>query len=203
MAIKGLSRPFFGKYTLEANGLVTYASGISGGEAVEYSASIETTEDNPLYADNRIAENDFGTFKSGKISIGTSDLEAAVAKYILNLKAVTRTIGTGEAATTVQETVYDDDAKAVPLGFGIIEEHQINNETVYRAVILCKIVLNIPEDAATTRADKIDWQTKTIEGTIQRSEENSENYKHPWKLDAWFPSEAAAEAYLKAVLGIA
>lgn len=198
MAIKGLSKPYFGNYAINASGAAEYTEGVSGGEAIEYSASIETSDDNPLYADNNIKENDHGTFSSGTLSLGTADLTAAASKFLLGAKTVTRTMG----EKTVSETVYDDDAKATPKGFGIIEMHQINNSDTFRAVILCKVIMNIPEDAATTKGESVDWQTKTIEGTIQRSDENTANYKHPWKIEAWFATEEEAEEYLKTVLGV-
>lgn len=200
MAIKGLSIPVFGKYTFNAaTKTVTYTNGIIGGHAIEYTISVESTEDNPLHADNRVVENDVGKFSSGKLSLGTDDLPAAVSKYILGLKEVSETV---EGLTEVTETIYDDEAVAPELGFGIIEMHQKNGVDIFKAVILCRITMNIPEDKATTKGKSIEWQTKTIEGTIQRSEENTAQRKQPWKREAWFDTEDEALLYLKAMLGV-
>src|SRR5699024_5451708 len=46
----------------------------------------------------------------------------------------------------------------------------------------------------------IEWQTKEVEGTVNRSDENTTNYKHPWKREAWFDTHDAAMAYLRTVL---
>ena len=92
--------------------------------------------------------------------------------------------------------------KQTPKGFGIIETHQINDVDRYRAVILCKTTMAIPAEAATTKGESIEWQTKEIEGTITRSDENTENYKHPWKREAWFDTEKEAMEYLKTILNV-
>jgi hypothetical protein len=200
MAIKGLSIPVFGKYNYNSTTkVVTYTDGIIGGGAIEYTISVESTENNPLYIDNKVGENDIGKFSSGTLSLGTDDLMAEVSKYLLGLKEKNITV---VGLTEVVETIYDDDAVAPELGFGIIEMHQKNNVDKYKAVIITRVNMSIPEDTATTKGEAVEWQTKTIEGTIQRSEEVSENYNHPWKREAWFNTEADALTYLKTVLGV-
>lgn len=197
MAIKGLARPVFGEYGYDGS-KVTYSKGIVAGNAIEYSAEIETSDDNPLYGDNRIIENDYGTFNKGTLTLNTSDMDQELSKALLGVKEVKRTVG----ETQVTELVYDDDAKQTPKGFGIIETHQINDKNKYRAVILAKVTPKIPAEAATTKGETVEWQTKEIECTILRSEEVSENYNHPWKFEAWFDSEEEAFKYLKTVLGV-
>ena len=199
-AIKGLSIPVFGKYNYNATTkAVTYTNGIIGGHAIEYTISIESTENNPLNGDNRVIENDVGKFSTGTLSLGTDDLTAAVSKFLLGLKEASVTV---EGVTGVTETIYDDDAIAPELGFGIIEMHQKDGVDKYKAVILCRVTMSLPEDTATTKGQSIEWQTKTIEGTLQRSEEVSTNYNHPWRREAWFTTEADALAYLKTILGV-
>lgn len=198
MAIKGLSIPVFGRYHNE-NGVVTYTDGMVNPHAVSYQISLTAGDNNPFYADNRIVENDVGMFSSGILKLETDDFTAETSKYLLGLKEVTRTYGESKTVTTL---VYDDSQKSPVLGYGIIEEHQINEVNKYKAVILKKVVFGIPEDAATTRGEKIDWQTKTIEGAISRSDEVNNEVAHPWKEDAWFDSESEALVFLKAVLGV-
>lgn len=64
MAIKGLSIPVVGRYS-NSDGTVTYSSPTVANKAVNYSISWTVGDNNPLYADNQIAENDKGTFQSG------------------------------------------------------------------------------------------------------------------------------------------
>ena len=78
-----------------------------------------------------------------------------------------------------------------------IELHQEDDVDSYRAVFLNKVFFNIPENAATTRGETIEWQTPSIIATIQRSDEVSSNKSHPWMEDAWFETESAAIEWLE------
>ena len=197
MAIKGLTNPVFGEYNFDGNA-VSYSNGFVCGKAVEYSFEPETSDNNPLYGDDNIAENDYGSFNGGTLTLNTTDLDAYTSRRLLKLKEVSVQVG----EVQVTELVKDDDAKPVPLGFGIIETHQINDVDKYRAVILCKCTPSIPQEAATTKGESIEWQTKEIEFNSSRSDENTANYKHPWEREAWFDTHAEAYEYLKTVLNV-
>lgn len=198
MAIKGLSKPVCANYTAVGNA-VTYSDAYAADKAVEYSFEADVAEDKDLYADNQVAETAEGRFVSGKLTLKTADLTPELSKKILGLKTVTRQVG----EETVTEVVYDDDQVAPYLGFGIIEEHQIDNKTGYLPVVFPKIRFSIPADAATTRGDEVDWQTKEISGTVVRSDQVDDNYNHPWKItpQKMYDTEAEALKYNNAVLG--
>ena len=198
MAIKGLSIPVFGKYN-NANGTVTYTDGMINPHAISYSITVEGAESNPLYGDNRVVEDDTQKFSSGTLTLETDDLTYEVSAFLLGAKEIERTYGD---AKKVKSLVYDDNQESPVLGFGIIEEHQNDNVTKYKAVMLKKVTFNIPEDAATTRKDRIEWQTRSITGNISRSDEESDLVMHPWKEDAWFDTESEALVFLKSMLGV-
>ena len=201
MAIKGLSIPVFGKYNYnEATGKVNYSGGMINPHAIEYSLTAESTEANPLHGDNMIIENDVPMFNGGTLALTVDDQTQDVAEYILGVRIVEKTYGS--EGKTVKVAVYDSEQKQPFLGFGLIEEHQIKNKDRYRAVILKKIQFSNPEDAASTRGTSIEWQTKALEAAVMRSEENTEEGKHPWKEEAWFDSESEAILYLKWALGV-
>ena len=197
MAIKGLSIPVFGKYA-NSSGTISYSEGKTIGHAIEYSIDVTSSDDNPLYGDNMIIEHDNGTFQSGTLTLNTSELTGEVSKWLLGLTENTVSVGSGQSATTVTEYVFDDDLKPLACGFGIIELHQIDDVDHYKTVVLNKVVPNIPNNAATTKGESIDWQTKEINFRIERAEDT----KHSWKREAWHDSEADALAYLQQVLGV-
>lgn len=200
MAVKGLSIPVFGRYNYNSNtGKVTYSGGMINPHAIEYTLTPESTDNNPLYGDNQIIENDTPRFNGATLSLGIDELEQNVAEFILGVKIIQMSYG---ADKTAKVTVYDDEQTPPFLGVGIIEEHQINDVNRYKAVIMCKAQFNNPESTATTRGESIEWQTKTIEGNVSRSDETSENGVHPWKTGAWFDSEAEAVTYLEYMLGV-
>lgn len=197
MAIKGLSIPVMGNYNYdESTGNVTYTDPFIANKAAEYSVTWTTGDDNPLYLDNGIAENDKGSFQSGELTLTTGDLEQATSMKILGTKTYTENFTANGEQQTATVQVWDDERNSPYLGYGIIEMHQINDVTSYRAVFFPKVYFNVPEETATTKGESIEWQTKQLPGTIQRSDAVTENRTHPWMEDAWFTTESLARAWL-------
>lgn len=192
MATIGLSRPYYAKYA-NTNGVTSYSGGGVVGGAVEFSASIDSGESNDLYADNAIAETD-RSFGGGTLSITTDDLTQESSTAILGI--ATQEINVGD--DTVTELLYDDDMQSPDLGFGIIIKKKKNKQDLFRAVIFTKIQFSIPEDAATTQGESIEWQTPTLEAVIMRDD----TAKRCWKREATFSDEAKARAYIEQVLNI-
>lgn len=196
MAGIGLRKPFYAIYNYDDGaGTVSYSGGGILAKAVEFSASIESGDNNDLYADDGIAESD-RSFGSGTISITTDDLSQEASAAILGIVAKEITIG--EAANKIKELVYDEDAATPYLGFGVIIPKIKGGVQSFRALVFPKIMFNAPEDAATTKGESIEWQTPTIEGTILRSDAD----KHAWKREVTVADEATAVAYIKQCLNI-
>lgn len=202
MAIVGLSKPYVAKYKHDGNGKVTYSDVKQAEKAVEYSIEFDSGDVNNFYADNAIAETASGKITGGTLTITTDDLTADISKMILGLKEVDRTIEGLQDGSPLKELVYDDDLASPDLGFGIIEKHIHAGKTLYRPVVLAKVRFNIPNDAATTQEDEIDWQTKELEAAILQSDQCDEHYHHPIKMEPgkMFELESDAEKYIKAVL---
>lgn len=192
MAGIGLRKPYVAKYVNTA-GVISYTNGQVLAKAVEYSSSIESAEDNNLYADDGIAESD-RSFSNGSLEITTDDIEPEASALILGITADTITVG----AESVSELVFDDDMVIPDLGFGIIIPKKKNGVVKYRAVVFHKIKFNIPEEAAKTQGESIEWQTPKIGATIMRDDSS----KRAWKSEVTVESEAIAEAYIKQKLDI-
>lgn len=196
MATIGLSKPYYAIYA-EAGGVVSYSDGAVMGKATEANISIETTEDNNLYGDNGLAETD-RRFANGTLTLSTTDLSQEVSKAILGLTEQAITGIDGVTDTSVKELVYDDGQVTPYLGVGFIIKKKVNGVYKWRGVVLPKIMFSVPEDAATTQGESIEWQTPELTGAIMRDDSAT----HAWKKEATFTSEAQAEAYIKARLGI-
>lgn len=195
MAIKGLSKFIIGKYNYTGKGnKPTYSECSTAAKMAEYSLTINQSEDNTLYLDNMDAEHDKGTFQNGELSLTTGGLTQDASKTILGISTIEHTYDTDKKVT---EGVYDDKRAAPYLGVGVIEMHQYDGVTTYRAVFLPKVFFNVPEQAAVTRGESIEWQTSTVTGTVMRSELVDDEYEHPWMIDAWLPTEAEAVLYLE------
>lgn len=191
MAGIGLSKCIVAKYAV-AGGVVTYSAAAILGKAVEFSTSLDTGDDNNLYADNAIAESD-RTFAGGSLTISTDDLTQAGSALILGITPSSITVGT----STVSELVYDDNMVVPDLGYGTIVKKKVGGAYKYRAVILTKIKFNIPDEAATTQGETIEWQTPSITATIMRDD----TANHAWKREATVDTEAEALAYIEEILG--
>nr|DAZ48322.1 MAG TPA: tail tube protein [Caudoviricetes sp.] len=196
MATIGLSKPYYAIYA-EAGGVVSYSDGAVMGKATEANISIETTEDNNLYGDNGLAETD-RRFANGTLTLSTTDLSQEVSKAILGLTEQAITGIDGVTDTSVKELVYDDTQVTPYLGVGFIIKKKVNGAYKWRGVVLPKVMFSVPEDAATTQGESIEWQTPELTGTIMRDDSPT----HMWKREATFTTEAQAEAYIKNRLSI-
>ena len=191
----GLSRPYVARYSENGAGTVSYSRGVRAGRAVEYSFTLnDTGTDNTFYADNEAAESASGVFSGGSLSWTVAELEQAIAELILGLH--TEQIEVGE--DTVNELIYDDTMASPYLGAGIIVKSIVHGQTKWRGVVFPKVQFAVPEDAATTQGETIDWQTDTITASVLR--DDSENHK--WRRTAVFDSEGKADAYICHVLNI-
>ena len=192
MATIGVSCAYVAKYTDNGDGTTAYEGGTRFAKMTEISAAIETSDDNNLFADNSVAESD-KSFAGGTLTAGVDDIEAGASKLILGATEHKITVGEKE----VTELVFDDNTLAPYLGFGSIIKKKKSGVYKYRALIFPKVQFAVPEDAATTQADTIEWQTPSLEATIMRDDTAA----HAWKREATFDTEAEAVAYIKAILG--
>lgn len=192
MAKKGLSKLVFAKYNATGN-TVTYSEPINTEKMAEYSTEIEKSEANNLYLDNDIAETDGGVFNKGTFNVTTGDLSNETSKLLYNVKENEIQYASGKTAS---ELVYDDSMQSQDLGVGLIEMHQVDSKTFYRAIWLSRVQFNIPSNAAVTKGDAIEWQTQEITGNILRSAAVDDSGIHPWQNTADLESEADALEYL-------
>lgn len=197
MATIGLSKPYYAKYS-NAGSVVTYSGGGVMGKAVEVNIEIESSEDNNLYADNTIAETD-KTFTGGTLTLTTDELSQEIAKVLLGVTEAEITEITGVTDEGANELIWDDDQQTPYLGIGMIIKKMVRGVLKWRAVVLTKVMFNIPADAATTQGESIEWQTPELSGTIMRDD----TPKHTWKTEATFTTETQADAYIKDKLSIA
>lgn len=188
MAKKGLSKLVTADYSFDGT-KVSYTNPVNNEKMAEYSVDIKVSDPNDLYLDNGVAETDGGEFVSGTLNLTTGDLSNETSKAFYHLKEEEITYAKGK---TAKEYVWDDSMQFAEKGVGIIEEHQVNNETFYRGIWFARVKFNIPSDSATTRGQNIDWKTQELTGAMLRSQDAG----HRWKSHADFETEAEALEYL-------
>lgn len=183
----GFSLPYVALYAA-SGGTITYTSGQKLARGVDVSISPESGSDNNFYADNVVAESDAGKFTGGTLSLTVDGLLPTTRKLIFGLPAATG-----------GWTEFGDDMAVPYVAVGYIARSQSDGVVKYTPTILPKCKFNLPEDAAATQEDSINWQTESLTATIMRADDAN----HVWKLLGDEQStEAAAEAALKTKLGI-
>lgn len=196
MAIIGVSKPYFAKYA-ENKGTVTYSGGGSLGRMQSVDVTINTSDSNDLYLDNVLAESE-RTFSDGDLTIAADAMSQEASAAILGITPKALDSISGITDEGVQEMVYDDDQVIPDLGVGFVIKKRVKGTTSWRAVVLTKVKFSVPNDAATTQGESIEWQVPELTGSIMRDDTE----KHAWKREATFTTESQAETYIKARLNI-
>lgn len=194
MVTTGFSRIHVAKYA-ESGGTVTYSDVRELARAIEMSVEVEATEDNEFYANNKVAETEPASYKSGTAEITVDGLSPEEEGFILG----------------ISESTVQVDGKAVPvlkfgksmsppyLGIGAVKRMLQNGVASYRPTILTKARCQIPSDEAATQEETIEWQTQGITASLMRDDTSEEN----WKIipKEAYPTEEAAVAFIVAMLG--
>lgn len=192
MAGIGLYGVYYSKAII-TDGIVTGYSGASTmGKAI--SASFEQTEgnDNPLYANNAIAEHDSAGGSGGTLTLTLDRLTQAAAADLYGLTVKTSSVTVD--GTTVDGTGFDYTGaeQSAPVGVAFIRWNQENDDrNNHEVVIFRNVTFNFPNIEAQTLGDSIEWQTPEITGTVIGADGTN-----PWYKTRVFPSQAAAIAYI-------
>lgn len=196
MATIGASKPYYAIYDPN-NGAPTYSGGGLMGALVEFNFELESTDNNNFYADNKVQESQ-RRFTNGTVSVTPDDLSQEVSADLMGITPTPITDIPGVTDENATELIWDDDQDSPYLGIGLIEKKVKNGVDKWRAIILTKVIFDIPSDAAVTEGEEIDWQTSELIGSILRDDSAA----HRWKREATFTTEAQADAYLRARLNI-
>lgn len=186
----GFSRPWVAKYS-NTDGTVTYSNGCRLARGVDVSLSPETSDNTDFYADNGVQESEGGTFNGGTLKL-TCDDPLAAAKALIE----------GTPAADTDGWVKHGESTSKPyVGLGWIVTYVSNGVYSYVPTVVRKARLNSIADEASTRADGIEYQTSAQEYAIFRDDTANHDWK--WVNEAGYETEDAAEAALKAALGVA
>lgn len=184
----GFSLPYVALY--EANGTtVTHSNGQRLARGVSVSIEAEAEDSNIFYADNISAESAPGIFTSGTATFTVDGLKLAAEQLIM-----------GIPEADAQGFIHYGESLTIPyVSVGFICRYMEDGVTSYTPVILTKVRFITPGIEATTATETIEWQTQELQATLLRDDTQN----HDWKLvGGQEVSEAAAEAKIKAFLGI-
>ena len=191
MAFVGLLYAVAAPIQTEADGqAITYGKGqvIGGMMPAEISY---TRNSNPLYADDRVMEED-NSITGGTIKMGVDDVNDDARVMMLG------DVKEGDAG----EEVYHETGESAPyVGTGYIRVRRKDNKTNYIAYWVHKAIFGIGTESAKTKGQNIEWQTPTLEGRIMGVKNNAA-LQTRFRERRTFTKESEARAWLNKKAGI-
>ena len=196
MAGIGMYGVYYSKATI-ANGVVTGYAGVKTmGKAISASFEPSTPDDNPLYANNAVAENDSSGASGGTLTLTLDRLtqEAAAELYGLTVEDVEVTVG-DTPGTQVEGTAlkYTGNEQSAPVGVAFIRQNQVDGVRNHEVILYRRATFSMPADSAQTMGESIEWQTPEIEASVMGLEGDGTN---AWFEQVIFPTQEAAIAYI-------
>ena len=196
MAGIGMYGVYYSKATI-ANGVVTGYGGVKTmGKAISASFEPSTPDDNPLYANNSVAENDSSGASGGTLTLTLDRLtqEAAADLYGLTVEDVEVTVG-DKPGTQVEGTAlkYTGNEQSAPVGVAFIRQNQVDGVRNHEVILYRRATFSMPADSAQTMGKSIEWQAPEIEASVMGLEGDGTN---AWFEQVIFPTQEAAIAYI-------
>ena len=170
------------------------------GKAISAAFEPKTPDDNPLYANNAVAENDASGASGGTLTLTLDRLTQAAAAdmFGLTVQDVEVTVGTSPGETVEGTSLkYTGNEQSAPLGVAFIRMNQEDGVRNHEVIIYRRVMFSMPAMEAQTMGESIEWQTPEIEGTVTGLEGDGTN---AWFEQAVFPSQVAAIQYLTTYL---
>lgn len=195
MAKTGMYGVYYARAVLRKNIVAGYTGGVKMmGQAISADFSPNKPSDNPLYANNGVAENDSSGASGGtlKTVLDRLTMEAAADLYGLDVKEVSVTVDGQEVKG--QSLDYTGIEQSAPVGVAYIRETQEDSVHSHEVVLYRRAVYSMPGEKAKTRGEKIEWQTPELEASVFGLEGDGTN---PWYRSVVFPTQAAAIAFIR------
>ena len=188
----GMMYPVFAPLVSHTDGsMPTYGTGVVIQEARNCTIN-KTYNDNPLYGDDRIVDDDNG-------------LQALTASFEpTGLSDADRVLLFGEqvaAAGTGLTGQWEGDNATPHGGFGYIRKMRDNGVKKFEAWIILKIKFTEESQATSTKEGTISWGTPTLNGRAAGLYiDSSDELK--WRVHYTFDTIAAAKAWINQILNV-
>lgn len=199
MAGYALYGVFYSKCVKESGVTTGYDGAVKMmGKAISADFDPNTPDDNPLYANNGVAENDSSAGSGGTLTqvLDRMTLETAADLYGTTVQKVSVTVGDESVEGT--EIVYKGDEVSAPVGVAYIKAHREDGVRSHEVVFYREATYSRPSDSAQTMGESIEWQTPEIEATVVGLQGDGAN---PWYRVSRWPTQEAAIAYIYSLFG--
>ena len=187
----GMMYPVFAPLTTHTDGsMPTYGNGVVIQEARNATIT-RTYNDNPLYGDDRIVDDDNG-LTSLSISFEPTGLSDSDRKLLL---------GEEDYGTSGVSGQWVSDNETPWGGFGYIRKMRLNGVKSFEAWITLKVKFQEQSMATSTKEGSISWGTPTLNGNAAGLYVD-ETDKLRFELHKTFSSISSAKAWLNAMLNV-
>lgn len=201
MAGIGLYGVFYSKCVKNGGVVTGYDGDVKMmGKAISAGFEPNTPEDNPLYANNGIGENDYSTGSGGTVTM-TLDrltLDTAADLYGTTVKDVEVTVGSQNVKG--KEIAYKGDEVSAPVGAAYIKMQQEDGVRSHEVVFYREVEMSRPSEDAQTMGETLEWQTPEVSGIVAGMQGDG---SQPWYRASRWPSQEAAIAYVFQLFGSA
>ena len=188
----GMMYPVFAPLVSHTDGsMPTYGTGVVIQEARNCTIN-KTYNDNPLYGDDRIVDDDNGlqALTASFEPTGLSD-----ADRVLLFGEQVAAIGTGLTGQ------WEGDNATPYGGFGYIRKMRDNGVKKFESWIILKIKFTEESQATSTKEGTISWGTPTLNGRAAGLYiDSSDELK--WRVHYTFDTIAAAKAWINQILNV-
>ena len=187
----GMMYPVFAPITTHTDGsMPTYGNGVVIHEARNCNIT-KTYNDNPLYGDDRIVDDDncMTALTASFEPTGLSDSDRMLL------------FGESEIAVGGLTCQVESDNETPYGGFGYIRKMRENSTVKYEAWIILKIKFQEESQNTATKEGSISWNTPTLNGRAAGVYIDNTG-KLRWRVHETFETIAAAKSWINTVLNV-
>lgn len=190
MAGIGLYGVYYAKATL-SDGVLTGYNGIQTmGKAISATFDPADSNDNPLYANNGIAERDAAGGAGGTLNVTLDRISRAAMADLFGLTEATSAV----SGVTGNGFDYTGNELSNPVGVAFVKwSQEDNNRSHYQAVIFSYVLFSPSSDSYQTLGESVDWQTPELTGLVSGGAVTGAK---PWKKVYDFPDQASAIQFI-------
>lgn len=190
MAGIGLYGVYYAKATL-TNGVLTGYGGVKTmGKAISATFDPADTADNPLYANNGIAERDASGGAGGTLTVTLDQLDRTAMGDLFGLTAATSVVS-GVTGTGFD---FTGNELSAPVGVGFVKWNQVNNSRAsYQAVIFSYVMFSPSSESYQTLGESVEWQTPELSGIVSGGAVTGTK---PWRKVYEFATQEAAIQFI-------
>lgn len=187
----GMMYPVFAPLSAHTDGqMPTYGAGVVIQEARNATVS-KTYNENPLYGDDRIVDDDNG-MTALNISFEPTGLNDA-DRVLLFGEEVKQVSGVTAQLEMDNETPYG--------GFGYVRKMRDHGTYSYEAWIILKVKFTEESQTTATKEQNISWNVPTLNGRAAALDIDGSG-KLSWRIHSSFATAAAAKAWLNTMLNV-